>query len=168
MMVEIDEQIESQAGRPPDLVVVPIGVGSLGQATIAHFKSQSRKTKILTVEPDTAACLKTSLERKERVTVETEDTTMCGMNCGTLSTIAWPILSAGVDASVTVSDVEAEEARNMLVEMNIEVGPCAASTLAALMKACKERSDKGFHISSESLVVLLGTEGPRGPAFDQS
>lgn len=168
MMVEIDQQVVEQVGKAPDLVVVPIGVGSLGQATVAHFKSKGRATEVLAVEPDTAACLKTSLERGEMVTVGTEDTAMCGMNCGTVSTLAWPILRDGVDASITVSDAEADAATCLLAEMQIPVGPCAAATLAALLKARKEGKDNGFQFSSDSVVVLLGTEGAGGPAFDRS
>ncbi len=168
MMVEIDEQTRALVGEAPDLVVVPIGVGSLGQATVAHFKSRTPSTRVLTVEPDTAACLKTSLERGSMTTVETADTAMCGMNCGTVSTIAWPVLRDGVDASITVTDEEAKAAMDVLVEMQIMVGPCAAATLAALVKACRIGKESGFQISSDSVVVLLGTEGPRGPASDMS
>lgn len=168
MMVEIDEQVQAQAGKAPDLVVVPIGVGSLGQATVAHFKSKGPSPAVLAVEPDTAACLKTSLERGKMTTVATEDTTMCGMNCGNVSTLAWPILRDGVDASSTVTDAEAEMALDLLKQMHINVGPCAAATLAALIKASKEERNGSFPISPDSVIVLLGTEGPRGLAFDMS
>ena len=167
-MVEVDQQIHEQLGRAPDLVVVPIGVGSLGQATVAHFKSRTPSAMILTVEPDTAACLKTSLEKGEMTTVETEDTAMCGMNCGTVSALAWPMLRDGVDASVTVTDAGAKEAVSLLAEMEIQVGPCAAATLATLVKACREGRESGFKLPPNAIVVLLGTEGPRGPGFDMS
>lgn len=168
MMVEIDEQTQQQTGKPPDLVVVPIGVGSLGQATVAHFKSKASSTAVLAVEPDTAACLKTSLENGHMTSVQTENTPMCGMNCGTLSTLAWPILRNGVDASIAVTDSEAMVAQSMLTEMEIYVGPCAAATLAAFIKAREEGKEGGLYLQADSIVVLLGTEGPRGPSFDMS
>ena len=166
MMAEIDGQVHDQSGGSPDLVVVPIGVGSLGQATVAHFKSRG-STLVLTVEPDTAACLKTSLKHGRMTSVPTENTPMCGMNCGTLSTLAWPILRNGVDASTTVTDLEAQTAQDILTEMQVYVGPCAAATLAAFI-TLGEEGRKTLNLHCGSIIVLLGTEGPRGTAFDTS
>lgn len=72
---------------------------------------------MLTVEPDTAACLNISLRRSERTIVATADTNMCGMNCGAVSFVAWPILQKGVDLSVVVSEDEAENASNRLADL---------------------------------------------------
>ncbi|KAL6714724.1 hypothetical protein ACLMJK_008149 [Lecanora helva] len=168
IMTEIDEQVQAQVGKAPDVVVVPIGVGSLGQATVAHFKSRAASSAILAVEPDTAACLQTSLKKGEMTTVETADTPMCGMNCGTVSMLAWPILRDGVDASITVTDAEAKQALDMLTEIEINVGPCAAAMLAALIKSSKQGKESSFRVNADSVIVLLGTEGSRGPDFDMS
>lgn len=167
-MIEIDQQAREQVGKAPDLVIVPIGVGSLGQAVVAHFKSRMPSAAVLAVEPDTAACLKSSLENGRMTSISTEDTAMCGMNCGTVSTLAWPVLRDGVDASITVTDAEAESAQDMLTELQIRVGPCAAATLAALLKAREDAEGDCLRLDSDSIVVLLGTEGPRGEAFDMS
>ncbi|KAL1887771.1 hypothetical protein Sste5346_010010 [Sporothrix stenoceras] len=74
----------------------------------------SQTTTVLAVEADTAACLRASLAVGRRVTVATADTIMCGLNCGTLSETAWPILHAGVDYSVAVSDRQAHVAVQQL------------------------------------------------------
>lgn len=85
---------------------------------------------------------------------------MAGMNCGTVSPIAWPTLQAGVDASVTVSEMEAHEAVVELGQSGIEAGPCGAATLAGLRKLASEWRDvTGLH--ERSVVVLLCTEGMR-------
>jgi len=169
MMVEIDHQAQEQVGKAPDIIVVPIGVGSLGQAVAAHFKSRTPSAAVLAVEPDTAASLKTSLENGRITSIMTGNTTMCGMNCGTVSTLAWPVLRDGVDASITVTDAESKSAQDMLTEMQMSVGPCAAATLAALIKVCEgEAMGRSLHIRQDSVVVLLGTEGPRGEASDMS
>ncbi|CAK7230978.1 hypothetical protein SCUCBS95973_007756 [Sporothrix curviconia] len=73
-----------------------------------------RRTAVLAVEADTAACLRASLAVGRRVTVATADTIMCGLNCGTLSQTAWPILQAGVDYCVAVSDRQAHVAVQQL------------------------------------------------------
>ncbi|CAK7272651.1 hypothetical protein SEPCBS57363_005236 [Sporothrix epigloea] len=75
---------------------------------------QRRRTAVLAVEADTAACLRASLAVGRRVTVATADTIMCGLNCGTLSQTAWPILQAGVDFCVAVSDRQAHVAVQQL------------------------------------------------------
>ena len=166
-MVEIDQQCQEQSGRPLDLIVCPVGVGSLAQAVVAHYKSRDSQSTVITVEPDTAACLKTSLEHGQMTSIPTGNTTMCGMNCGTVSLTAWPFLRDGVDASITVTDNESAKAQEMLQDMEISMGPCSAATLAALLSITEE--DKGkLHFSPDSVIVLLGTEGPRGDAFHMS
>ncbi len=166
-MVEIDEQSQELTGRSPNLIICPVGVGSLAQAVVAHYKSRNPPSMVMTVEPDTAACLKTSLESGQMKSIPTGNTTMCGMNCGTVSMTAWPFLRDGVDGSVTVTDDESAKAQAMLREMEISMGPCSAATLAALLSISEEEKEK-LHLNCDSAIVLLGTEGPRGEAFDMS
>ena len=166
-MVEIDEQCQELTGGLPNLIVCPVGVGSLAQAVVAHYKNIDPPSTVMTVEPDTAACLKTSLENGKITSVTTADTTMCGMNCGTVSMTAWPFLREGVDASVTVTDNESAQAQEMLKDMGINMGPCSAASLAALLSVSEVEKEK-MHLNRDSVIVLLGTEGPRGEAFEMS
>ncbi len=166
-MVEIDEQCQELTRRPPDLIICPVGVGSLAQAVVAHYKGRDPPSSVMTVEPDTAACLKTSLENGKMTSVSTGDTTMCGMNCGTVSMTAWPFLRDGVDFSVTVTDDESAKAQEMLEDVEISMGPCSAATLAALV-GISEKEKERLHLNDDAVIVLLGTEGPRGEAFDKS
>lgn len=158
-MIEIDQQIHGLVGRGPDLVVVPVGVGSLAHAVVAHYKEKGRSCAILAVEPETAACLKTSLEKGQIAAISTADTSMCGLNCGTVSYTAWPYLCQGIDASITVSDIEAGGAQDTLQSHGIKAGPCAAATLAALTKVCHHYKSQ-LNLTEGSIVVLLATEGP--------
>ena len=161
-MLEISEQTIKLMQKPPDLIVVPVGVGSLAQAVVSYFKSRDSTSRILTVEPETAACLKASLDKGENTIISTEETSMCGMNCGTVSSIAWPILKGGIDASITVTDKEAEHSRHTLLTNGFQVGPCSAATLAAISKVCRHQSIKdALDINEKSTIVLLATEGPR-------
>ena len=132
-----------------------------------HYKGRDSPSTVLTVEPDTAACLKTSLEKGQMISIPTGNTTMCGMNCGTVSMTAWPFLRDGVDASITVTDDESAKAQEMLEEMDISMGPCSAASLAALLSVSEKEKEK-LHLDCDSVIVLLGTEGPRGEAFDMS
>ncbi|KAK0106152.1 hypothetical protein ONS96_003800 [Cadophora gregata f. sp. sojae] len=157
MLSEIDTQLD---GTSPDLIVRPVGVGSLAQAVISYSKRYGRNTRVLAVEPDTAACLCTSLSNGTSTPVRTSNTIMAGMNCGTLYMTAWPILKAGVDVSVTVSDIEAHEAVQKLLSLGVEAGPCGAATLAGLRYAVST----DLNLKPDSIIVLLYTEGARAYA----
>jgi acetylornithine deacetylase/succinyl-diaminopimelate desuccinylase-like protein len=156
-MTEIETQLH---GKHPDLIVTPVGVGSFAQAVVTHSKAAGRGTRVLSVEADTAACLWRSLSGATPVRTKTSSTIMSGMNCGTVSTTAWPILKSGIDMSLTVSDYESHEAVKELVSMGVNAGPCGASTLAALRRITgKDMSLLG--LTKDSVVVLLSTEGAR-------
>ncbi|KAF2152718.1 tryptophan synthase beta subunit-like PLP-dependent enzyme [Myriangium duriaei CBS 260.36] len=156
MMREIDEQLgEVQV----DLVICPVGVGSFAQAVVSHFKHPDRSTAVMTVEPDTAACLWRSLTCGSPTTINTIPTIMAGMDCGTVSTIAWPLLQT-VDVSTTVSDYEAHTTCLELAKMGLAVGPCGAAPLAALRSLSANEKER-LGLSSTSVVVLLCTEGAR-------
>ncbi|KKY19764.1 putative acetylornithine deacetylase [Phaeomoniella chlamydospora] len=161
MFREIDAQI---GDRTVDLVIAPVGVGSFAQAVALHYKSPGRSTKVLTVEPDTAACLWMSLKKGENTPIETEHTIMAGLDCGTVSSIAWPILRDGVDASITISDLESHQASQDLAQHSISAGPCGSAPLAALRKLRKEDLES-LQLTDKSTVVLLCTEGAREYEF---
>lgn len=156
MMQEIDERIP----QPADLVICPIGVGSFAQSVVAHYKHQSKQCKILSVEPDTAPCVWKSIQKGELTSVPNTQTAMTGLNCGTPSTIAWPLLQSGLDASVTISDFEAHTATMKLKDLGLNVGPCGAAPLASLLRLTPADKEK-LGLGPESTVVLLCTEGPK-------
>ena len=167
MLDETDEQVlAATGGRPATHAVVPVGCGSIAQAVTQHFKSAAREKDrvptalVVGVEPETAACLKLSLETGFMSQVTTAESIMCGMNCGTLSTTAWPTLHDGVDAAVVVSEVEAHRAVLELEELGIHVGPCGAATLGGLKRICAMERER-LGLSSDSVVVLHCTEGSR-------
>lgn len=176
MLAEVDQQLGAGSSSPPDLVLVPTGVGSLLQAVLAHYRSASvpggaeaRSTPhaagapaVVAVEPTTAACLPPSLTAGQPVSVETGETIMAGLNCGTLSTLAWPLIQGGLDGAVTVSDESAVHAARALhaEDPAVDAGPCGAASLAGL-RAIASRPERREHLGlgPESTVVLLITEG---------
>ncbi|KAK4451343.1 tryptophan synthase beta subunit-like PLP-dependent enzyme [Podospora aff. communis PSN243] len=168
MLDESDEQVTlATGGKFATHTIVPVGCGSIAQGVVQHCKSEERERNgtatgaVIAVEPITAACLKASLENGKATSVKTGISIMCGMNCGTLSTAAWPILQAGVDASIVVGESEAHHAVLGLDELAVKAGPCGASTLAALRIACTAAKAK-LRLDEHSVVVLNCTEGPRG------
>lgn len=154
MMNEIDEQLLSF----PNLVVAPVGCGSLAQAVVRHSKQSGRNTRVLTVESDAAPCLWESLQNGENQPSGTHKTIMAGMNCGEVSSLAWPILKAGVDASLTISNAESYTAIKTLHKFGINAGPCGGATLAAFQRL-QESERKDLGLTEDSVVVLLCTEG---------
>jgi diaminopropionate ammonia-lyase len=144
----------------PDLVVVPVGVGSLAQAVVTHYRSGGRAAAVLAVEPDTAACALASLRAGGPRSIRTGATVMAGLNCGTLSSLAWPVLRDGLDAAVAVSDAQATRAVEDLAGAGVSSGPSGAATLAAaraVLGDAARRSD--LRVGRDSTVVLLSTEG---------
>ena len=159
-------EIDSQLGEQPALVVVPMGVGSLAQAAVTHYRSQltDRPAALLGVEPDCAACVLESLRATRARSVATGTTVMAGLNCGTPSSLAWPFLRDGLDAAVTVSDDAATAAVTELAALEVDAGPCGAACLPAVrtvLAAPVGRSDLG--LGAESTVVLLSTEARSTP-----
>ena len=176
MLDEADAQVPAMTGgRQATHIIVPLGCGSVAQAVTQHYKSAVRQqgagvtaAAVMAVEPTTAACFRASLERGTMTVVPTGDTIMCGMNCGTVSTTAWPVLRAGADASVVVTDLDAYQAVQELGKQHaLEAGPCGAATLAALRHICAAQK-RALGLDENSVVVLFCTEGPRDVAVPSS
>ena len=154
-------EIDDELGGPPDLVAVPVGVGSLAEAVVGHYRSVSTPhPSVLSVEPDTAACVLASLVRGEPTSVPTAATVMAGLNCGTVSASAWPVLRDGCDAAIAISDADALRAVADLEELGVSSGPCGAATLAGVRAAMADpgrRTELG--LGTDASIVLLSTEG---------
>ena len=159
MLQETDRQIASETdGKSASLAFVSVGVGSWAHAVVSHYKAQSPENMVVAVEPDSAACFKESLHCGKITSIETGETIMNGMNCGTSSMIAWPVMRDGVHAAVTVTDMESHECVQYLQAQNVNAGPCGAATLAALRKLCAETK---LPNKKDTVVVLFSTEGKR-------
>lgn len=165
MFTEIDDQLRQAGHASPTIVVVPVGVGSLAHAAVLHYRSGriDPPPSILTVEPAAAACLLTSLKAGEPTTIVTGDTIMPGLNCGTVSSLAWPDLIRGVDAAIAVSDQQADKAVHDLAALSISSGPCGAATIAALRSIIGSRDleerRRMLRLSEEAVVVVISSEG---------
>lgn len=159
LLFETEEQLREQKLRA-NLVVTPVGVGSLAHAVVRHCKSSARNCAVMSVEPDTAACLYQSLVIGKPTPVLTTKTTMEGMNCGTLSSTVFKDLQRGVDASATISDYESHQAIQYLSSKSLNSGPCGGAALAALWRLA-ESTDRPAWLTEDAVVVILSTEGLR-------
>ena len=175
LFAEIDAQLAAAGaawfgGAGAGLISVPVGVGSLAQAAVAHYRRsglpRQRRPLLLSVEPDTAACVLRSLADGALASVPTAATVMNGLNCGTPSSIAWPYLRDGLDAAIAVTDADAREAVAALSAAGVTAGPSGAAGLAGLRAAltgagaASRRRDLGLDAGRAPVVVCLSTEGP--------
>jgi diaminopropionate ammonia-lyase len=169
LFAELDAQLAAAGADPPALVAVPVGVGSLLQAAVMYYRARDGQgdVVVLSVEPDTAACLLASLRAGRPATIPTANTIMAGLNCGTISSSAWPYLSEGLDAAVAVTDDAARRAAADLAAAGISSGPSGAASLAGARAALTgpgspgRRADLG--VGSASVIVLLNTEAAQPP-----
>lgn len=156
-------EVDAELGHAPDLVAVPVGVGSLAEAVVTHYRQPGAPHPcVLTVEPDSAACVLASLRSGAPVTVETADTVMAGLNCGTPSSSAWQVLRVGCDAAVAISDADALRAVADLGGLGVSSGPSGAATLAGVRAALAEPALRAaLDLPDGADLVLLSTEaGP--------
>ncbi len=165
LFTEIDAQLAQAGASGPGLVVIPVGVGSLAQAAVTHYRSgqDGSAAALLSVEPASATCLLSSLVKGELVTVPTGITVMAGLNCGTASLLAWRCLRDGLDAAVAVTDAGSVAAAHRLAACGIPAGPCGAASLAGARAALTgdgaARRRTALGLGPAATMVLLSTEG---------
>jgi len=163
LLREVDDELDS-TGASADLVAVPVGVGSLAEAVVRHYRQpDGPRPQVLSVEPDTAACLLESLAAGRPEVVPTGATVMAGLNCGTVSEAAWPVLRHGLDAAISVDDEAALRAVDDLGLLGVSSGPCGAATLAGVRAALTHPERRAaLGLRPDAVLVLLSTEGRPG------
>jgi diaminopropionate ammonia-lyase len=89
---------------------------------------------------------------------------MAGLNCGILSPLAWPVLSAGVDAFVTIDDSWAERAMRHLATVGVEAGETGAAGLGGFLAILSDPAARDIlGIGPETSVLVINTEGATDP-----
>jgi diaminopropionate ammonia-lyase len=158
---ELDAQL---GGRAIDLVVVPIGVGSLASAAARHFRADGRAgdgPRLVGLEPAGAACALASARAGQPVTAAgAQDSIMAGLNCATPSPAAWPALAAAFDGFCAIGDAHVRRGMRRLAAAGLDRGACAggvAGGLTALLGDAAHREALRLPADATALVVL--TEG---------
>lgn len=148
--------IGAEIAAKPDLVAVQIGVGSFAAAMVRRFAG----ARIIGVEPATAACALASAEAGEPAEVPGPHTSvMAGLNCGRVSPVAWPVVSAGVESFAAIEDSWAHAAVELLAADGVVAGESGAAGLAGLLAF---REDLG--LAADAVVLVVNTEGATGSA----
>jgi diaminopropionate ammonia-lyase len=169
ILQELDDQ-----GAAPDLVAVQIGVGALASAVVTHYRQPAPHPRptLVGVEPTRAACMLASIEAGQVVRVPgPHDSIMAGLNCGEPSMLAWPIVSAGVDAFVAVEDERAREAMRLLARAGVVAGETGAAGLAGLLELLtgpgRDAARAALGVTASTRVLLFITEGATDPVAYQ-
>lgn len=160
LFTEADAQLAALGSRRASLWVVPMGVGSLAHAAVVHARGEPGDSVVLGVEPTSAPSVIQALHAGQPCSLQTEPTIMSGLCCGTVSSLAWPILEAGLSAATTVSELDAARAVRDLEALGVDAGPCGAATLAGARTVLPDEAKRrDLGISDRSVIILVSTEG---------
>ena len=167
----LEEAATAWGARPPDIVIVQAGVGSLAGAVagwlVARFAGQ--RPRLVTAEPAGAACVLESLRAGRSTSLAScAPTAMVGLRCGEVSPLAWTALEPVVDAALAIGDDLSAEAMTTLEHPSgsdpvIHAGASGAAGAAALLALSRDpalaslRQSLGF--GDRTRVVTLVTEG---------
>ncbi|MBA66069.1 MAG: diaminopropionate ammonia-lyase [Candidatus Marinimicrobia bacterium] len=157
-----------------DILILQLGVGSWAASIIGYIiKYWKNIPLIISIEPFSANCLYESIKLGERVSINKDESTiMAGLNCGTVSLIAWDILKKYINQAISISDRYAEEAmrilaRPFLSDQPIIAGESGASGLGGLLALfdikAKEQSNEASFLDRSKTVLIINTEGNTDP-----
>ncbi|MGH9056693.1 MAG: diaminopropionate ammonia-lyase [Acidimicrobiales bacterium] len=174
MFWEIADRLASAGHESPSVVVVPMGVGALAAATVNHWCREEPHPLVVGVEPTDANCVMASaLAGGLTIVPGPHRSIMAGLNCGTPSPVAWPLVSSSVGAFVAVDDDWARDAVRDLAALGVEAGETGAAALAGLAAyqadgGVVERSGGAAGsapqvLAPDASVLIVCTEGATDP-----
>jgi diaminopropionate ammonia-lyase len=160
-----------------DIAIIPGGCGALAGTAAWHYNKVfgASRPKLVAVEPTDADCLMESMRSKDGRVCSLkggQTSIMAGLNCGTPSPVAWPLIRSGFDLFLTVPDGAAVEAmrtyhHSLAGDPAIVSGESGAAALAALTtlmtKPSVSPARKSLSLGPDSTVLLLNTEGDTDP-----
>ena len=161
---EITEQIISSN---VDVLFLQAGVGSWA-ASIASYIAIYWKNPpmIITVEPLSANCVYESIKTGKRVSINNhKNTIMAGLNCGTVSKIAWKILKNYVHYSLAIPDAYTKRAMRLFAypikdDKVIIAGESGVGGMAGLLAYLEDKEYMRKRIlTSSSTALIINTEG---------
>ncbi|MCC7539940.1 MAG: diaminopropionate ammonia-lyase [Deltaproteobacteria bacterium] len=174
---ETAQQLDAQGAGPPDVVLLQAGVGGLACAgALFYARRNATPPALIAVEPTDADCLLESAASPDgsiRIAKGRQDSIMAGLNCGTPSLLAWPIVRAWFDAFLAVDDAYAEQAMRRLAagtdgDPAIVSGESGAAGLAGLLALCREPAlrdaARRCGLGPSARILLISTEGDTDPA----
>ena len=88
---------------------------------------------------------------------------MNGLNCGLVSSPAWPWIRGGLDGIVAIEDPRAAAAAAELQALGIDSGASGAAGLGGLLEICSNPTmqfvRERARLSTSSVVLVINTDG---------
>ncbi len=170
LFFEVDEALREAGESPPDLVLLPIGVGGLAAAGVRWFRREmtAAPPRLVGVEPSSAACVMASVEAGRPETLENAfDSQMIGLNAGTPSLAAWEDVKQGLDGLLAISDAWCPIAQRRLEATGVHAGPTGVAGLAGLLALLSlseaDASGPAAWIRDAERPLVIVTEGEDPP-----
>ena len=171
------EALDQLGSVRPTHCFLPIGVGGMAAGIVAPLwrAMGADFCRMISVESYMSACFLESVNAQTPKLVDIrEETLMAGLSCGEVSELAWEILQPSLHHCVSITDnaiapIMAEFADGAFGGGSIGAGECATAGVAALLAAKSDPAlwqTLGF--GSESVVLLIGTEGATDPVIYNS
>lgn len=158
-------EMVGQMDRVPDVFFVQVGAGVLAAAAVKFIRRRSPAARIISVEPHGSNCLQASIAAGGPATVPDHDTIMAGLRCQSVSVTAWPTLSSGVDAALSIGDERAREAMRVLARAGVVAGASGAAGLGGLLAIASDGALRSLlKIDRSAIVGVINTEGAADPA----
>lgn len=135
------QEIESQAGRLPDTLLVSVGGGGLIAGVAAWVDSRAH---VVALEPERAPTLHSARAAGRPVDVDVGGIAADSLGARRIGDIAWQVAQQHVHASLLLTDDAIRAAQQWLWrELKLAVEPAAALGLAALQSgAYRPRADE--------------------------
>jgi diaminopropionate ammonia-lyase len=166
MFWEVKDQLAASGAAALDAVALPVGVGALASAAVRHFRGQrcTAPVRLIGVEPLGSDCVLRSVRAGHPVIIPGPQTSiMAGLNNGTPSQLAWPLIVRGLDVLVAIDDELAREAMRMLDRSGVVAGETGAAALGGLiaLRAGHQAPHvtRAAGLGPEARVLIICSEG---------
>ncbi len=177
LFAEASEQLAAAGRGDPDVVLLQAGVGGLAWAGAAYYVERAgpARPRLVVVEPLEADGLYASVTAPGgalRPSAGRLTTIMAGLNAGTPSLVAWPLLRAAVDGFLAVDDGYAEAAMRHLSagggkDPRVVAGESGAAGVAGLLALGREpalaAARAALGLGPEARVLAVVSEGATDP-----
>jgi len=156
--------------QAPDLeaVIVPWGGGGLSTGIASAVKALRGDVRVFAAEVETAAPFAASLAAGKPVTIDYIPSWVDGIGGGSVLDEIWPVASALLDGSITVSLDEVADAVRLLASHGVVAEGGGAASVAAALSDRAGRAGvvavvSGGNINAHVLGAILAGNQPQGP-----
>ena len=158
-------ELLEDAGGDLDLVLVPVGGGGLISGTAAAVKGRSPATRVVGVEPATAADAQASLAAGRRIALPAAPATIAdGVRSLCVGERPFQVMRRLVDEVVTVTDAELRDAMALCWSRTKQlIEPTAALPLAALRTGAARGRRVGVVLSGGNVDAVTLARCVGGP-----